>query len=90
MFYGCSSLTNIDLSNFNTNNVTDIGCMFNGCSSLNNIDLFNFNTNNVTDMNGMFGQCKSLQKENIIIKDKRIFNASDLFYDKIKIIIKKK
>ena len=34
MFYGCSSLTNINLSNFNTNNVTDMGCMFRGCSSL--------------------------------------------------------
>ena len=63
--------------------------MFYGCSSLTNIDLYNFNTNNVTNMNGMFGQCKSLQKENIIIKDKRIFNASNLFNDKLKIMKKK-
>ena len=34
MFYGCSSLTNIDLSNFNTNNVTDMYGMFSGCSKL--------------------------------------------------------
>ena len=34
MFNGCFSLTNIDLSNFNTNNVTDMGYMFYGCSSL--------------------------------------------------------
>ena len=34
MFYECSSLTNIDLSNFNTQNVTNLGNMFNGCSSL--------------------------------------------------------
>ena len=34
MFSGCSSLTNINLSNFNTQNVTDMGWMFNGCSSL--------------------------------------------------------
>ena len=35
MFDGCSSLTNIDLSNFNTNNVTNMSGMFNLCSSLN-------------------------------------------------------
>ena len=34
MFSFCSSLTNIDLSDFNTNNATDIGGMFKGCSSL--------------------------------------------------------
>ena len=30
MFYECKKLTNIDLSNFNTNNVTDMGGMFFG------------------------------------------------------------
>ena len=39
MFSDCSSLTNIDLSNFNTNNVTNMGGMFCGCSSLTNINL---------------------------------------------------
>ena len=34
MFYICSSLINIDLSNFNTNNVTNMRDMFEGCSSL--------------------------------------------------------
>ena len=34
MFCECSSLTNINLSNFNTNNVTDMNGMFGECSSL--------------------------------------------------------
>ena len=34
MFYGCSSLININLSNFNTQNVTNMRWMFYGCSSL--------------------------------------------------------
>ena len=34
LFFGCNSLTNIDLSNFNTQNVTDMSGMFHGCSSL--------------------------------------------------------
>ena len=32
MFSGCSSLRELNLSNFNTNNVTYMGGMFNGCS----------------------------------------------------------
>ena len=32
MFYGCSSLKDLNLSNFNTNNVTNMGGMFSGCS----------------------------------------------------------
>jgi len=34
IFSGCSSLTKINLFNFNTQNVTDMSRMFNGCSSL--------------------------------------------------------
>ena len=44
MFSKCSSLTNIDLSNFNTNNVTDMCYLFSKCTSLTNINLSNFNT----------------------------------------------
>ena len=32
MFYGCSSLRELNLSNFNTNNVTYMRWMFSGCS----------------------------------------------------------
>ena len=34
MFEGCSSLTNVDLSNFNIDNVTDMNGMFSRCISL--------------------------------------------------------
>ena len=50
MFSHCSSLTSLDLFNFNTNNVKDMSCMFSHCSSLNSLDLSNFNTNKVEDM----------------------------------------
>ena len=33
MFSGCSSLKELNLNNFNTNNVTNMSCMFNGCSN---------------------------------------------------------
>ena len=32
MFSGCSSLKELNLNNFNTNNVTYMSCMFSGCS----------------------------------------------------------
>ena len=32
MFNGCSSLKELNLSNFNTNNVNYMGCMLGGCS----------------------------------------------------------
>ena len=60
MFFGCSSLTNINLSNLNTQNVNDMSHMFDGCILLTNIDLSNFNTQNVNDMSFMFCGCSSL------------------------------
>ena len=60
MFKYCSSLTTLDLSNFNTSKVTHIESMFSSCRSLANLDLSNFDTSNVTNMNGMFNGCSSL------------------------------
>ena len=47
MFYDCSSLKELNLSNFITDNVIDMSYMFYECSSLIEINLSNFNTNNV-------------------------------------------
>ena len=45
MFKGCSSLTSIDISKFNTEKVTDMKSMFDGCLSLKSIDVSNNNFN---------------------------------------------
>ena len=42
IFHGCNNLTNINLSNFNTQYVTDMSSMFDGCNNLANINLLNF------------------------------------------------
>ena len=34
MFHGCSSLKELNLSNFNTNNVTNMRSMFYGCPAI--------------------------------------------------------
>lgn len=60
MFYHCSSLTSLDLSNFNTSNVKDMESMFYGCSSLTSLDLSNFNTAKVTNMSQICSSCPNL------------------------------
>ena len=60
MFYGCSSLTSLDLSGFNTDKVKDMDSMFNGCSSLTSLNLSSFNTSLVGSMGYMFSGCSSL------------------------------
>ena len=80
MFSECSSLTNINLSNFNTQNVIDMNNMFNRCSSLTNVNLSNFNTENVNNMSHTFCGCSSLTKINLSNFDtKNVTNMSNLF-----------
>ncbi len=43
MFSNCSSLTSLNLSYFNTNNVNDMSYMLSWCSSLSSLNLTNFN-----------------------------------------------
>lgn len=54
MFRGCNSLTEIDLSNFNTSKVTDMNNAFRECTSLTSLDLSGFDTSSVTTMKEMF------------------------------------
>ena len=60
MFSECSSLTQLDSSNFDTSNVTNMRNMFSACSSLTSLDLSKFITSKVTDMIYMFEACSSL------------------------------
>ena len=57
MFAYCNNLINLNLSSFNTKNVTDMSAMFQGCNKLNNLDLYSFNTNIVTKITGIFFDC---------------------------------
>jgi surface protein len=65
MFNGCSGLTSLNLSNFNTEKVTDMNRMFEGCSGLTELDLSKFNTENVNNMCVMFQSCSSLTSLNL-------------------------
>ena len=61
MFYNCSSLTSLDLSNFNTSKITDMTYMFNRCKSLTNINLSSFDTSNVSSLYDAFAGLTSLK-----------------------------
>ena len=61
MFNILKGLTNIDVTLFDTSNVTNMEGMFNNCSGLTSLDLGNkFYTSNVTNMQSMFHGCSSL------------------------------
>ena len=60
MFEGCSGLKELNLSSFNTSEVTDMNRMFSGCSGLTELNLSSFNTSEVTNMDAMFFACHSL------------------------------
>ena len=74
MFYECSSLTSLNLSSFNTNNVINMECMFSECSSLTFLNLSNFNSKYVINMEYMFlgvnkKNCKLICKDATILKE---------------------
>jgi surface protein len=54
MFDGCKKLTSLNLSSFDTSNVTNMFCMFENCSSLTELDLSSFDFTNVTTYSDMF------------------------------------
>ncbi len=52
-----TELISLDLSEFETNKITDMSKMFYGRSELNDIDVSGFDTSNVTNMSNMFAGC---------------------------------
>ena len=65
MFYGCSNIYEMDLSNFNTSIVENMASMFQGCYSLISINLSNFDTSQVTHIGMMFMDCWNLLSLNL-------------------------
>ena len=61
MFYDCSSLVNLNLSSFNTSNVTNMYSMFAFCKNIKTIYVSDlWNVDNVTNSTNMFSACTSL------------------------------
>ena len=76
------NLNYLDLSSFNTQNVTNMNSMFYNCVNLNNLDLSFFNTKNVTDMRYMFYNCVNLNNLDLSSFDtKKVTDMSFMFYN---------
>ena len=65
MFDNCKDIIEIDLSSFDTSQVTNMDNMFSYCSALISIELSNFVTSKVEKMNNMFIGCSSLKSLNL-------------------------
>lgn len=81
LFDNCSSLTEIDLSSFITNNVTSMFTMFRQCSSLVSVNLMNFNFENVGNLAALFNGCSSLTTiiSNGFITSNKLTNINYMF-----------
>ena len=77
MFNECSSLTSLDLSSFNTSNVTSMYGMFLYCSSLTSLNISNWNMSNVTTVDDMFAGTNKLTT---IISDGILLPNIDMSY----------
>ena len=60
MFYGCGSLTKLDLRGLDVENVTNMSHMFCDCYNLTEIDYTGWNTASIQTMDAMFNNCNSM------------------------------
>ena len=65
MFTDCTDILQVDLSEFDSSEVTQINNMFRGCTSLISVNFDNFDTSQVSYMGAFFYQCSSLTSVNL-------------------------
>ena len=74
------NILDMDLSNFDTSNVTNMGFMFLGMSNLTTLNLSNFDTSKVTDMQLMFWGMRNLTTLNLSNFDtSKVTNTRSMF-----------
>ena len=83
MFSGCDNIKKIDLSSFDSSDVTNMYYMFGKCHYLKEIKLDNLNTENVIDMSYMFNVCSELEKIEFpkTFKTKSVKNIEFMFHN---------
>ena len=80
LFSWLTKLETLDLSGFNSSNVTNMESMFFELYSIQNIDLSKLYTGNVTNMRGLFAECYNLKSPDISSFDTRkVNNMSYMF-----------
>ena len=81
-FSGCTQLTDVDLSLFNTSSVTSFKSMFNGCSALTSLNLSTFITTSASRFDYMFAGCSALTSLNLSTFGEGYYtNFASMFYN---------
>ena len=80
-FFGCSSLTSLDINHFNTSSVSTMAAMFYGCSSLKSLDLSRWDTSKLTNIGEMFVRCSSLTSLDLSGWDTSKINQTTYSFD---------
>ena len=81
MFQWFTKMGTIDLTGFDTSEVTSMNTMFYTMNSLKSIDVSGFNTSNVTDMYAMFDQTGVIEQLNVSNFDtSKVTNMSYMFF----------
>ena len=75
------NILELDLSSFDTSNVTSMDAMFTGMSNLTTLNLSNFDTSQVTSMDAMFGDMSSLTTLNLSnFNTSKVTNMDSMFF----------
>lgn len=73
-------IVSIDVSTFDTSQVTNMSCLFSECHKLHSINFGNFNTEKVVNMSALFQECYSLASIDLSSFDtSRVVDMSCLF-----------
>ena len=76
-----SEIIKLDLSSWDTSNVTDMNHIFYNCESLKELNISTWDTSNVTDMKSMFTWCSSLKELDVSGWDtSKVTDMSLMFY----------
>ena len=81
-FEDCSDLISLNLSNFDTSNITNMELMFNDCHKLKRIDGLNqLSTCQVTNMGGLFQKCYEIEYVDLSSFDTSNVTDMDLIFN---------
>lgn len=81
MFYGCTSIEELNLSSFDTSAVRYMSFMFGGCTSLSNLVLTGINTSNVRSFTNFLQRCESLASIDLSSFNTTSAEDMDCFFD---------
>ena len=81
-FRDMRALTSLDLTGFDTENVTNMNAMFRDSFGLPELDVSKLNTANVTDMSYMFAGCSQLKRLDVSgFKTENVTDMGEMFFN---------